>query len=251
MYLHLKALMPNERFIYYADTANVPYGNKSGDEILLLTLQAVARLCKRGCKLIVIACNSASAHALNALRERCTVPIVGLVPAVKPACALTQHQRIAVLATRATLNGHLLNEVIDQIATPAGVVVHKHFEPTLVPWVESGMPIDSEVANLLIEQMHTWLNDGVDTVVLGCTHYPFFKDFLQKEIGSHHLPIILIDSGVAIAERVAFLLKQHALTAPAQEPTPLCLYATDQNSLAQTWVIAERLVGKHITLWRA
>lgn len=118
VYRHLKAILPNERFIYYADTANVPYGNKSADEILLLTLQAVARLCKRGCKLIVIACNSASANALPTIRKRCSVPIVGLVPAVKPACAKTQTNKIAVLATRATLSGHLLNDVIDEVATP-------------------------------------------------------------------------------------------------------------------------------------
>lgn len=228
VYLHLQALMPNERFIYYADTANVPYGGKSGDEILLLTLQAVARLCKRGCKLIVIACNSASAHALKAVRERCTVPIVGLVPAVKPACMLTKTCQIAVLATRATLNGYLLNEVIDTIATPQGVTVHKHFEPTLVPWVEGGMPIDSQVANLLIKQTEQWAKQGVDVIVLGCTHYPFFKQFLQDYIDKEHLGIHLIDSGVAIAQRVAFLLKAHQINSTSihKNNEPLQLYAT-------------------------
>lgn len=230
VYLHLRALMPNERFIYYADTANVPYGNKSGDEILLLTLQAVARLCKRGCKLIVIACNSASAYALKALRERCNVPIVGLVPAVKPACALTKSGQIAVLATRATLNGHLLSEVISKVATPQGVQVHKHFEPMLVPWVESGMPIDSQVANLLIHQTQVWADMGVDVIVLGCTHYPFFKEFLQEFIKQEKLGIHLIDSGIAIAGRVDYLLKMHQISSTAiHENNYLQLYATSIN----------------------
>ncbi len=226
VYLHLKELMPNERFIYYADTANVPYGGKSGDEILLLTLQAVARLCKRGCKLIVIACNSASAHALKTVRERCSVPIVGLVPAVKPACALTKTRQIAVLATRATLNGHLLNDVIDEIATPQGVVVHKHFEPTLVPWVERGMPIDSQVANLLIRQTKSWADEGVDVIVLGCTHYPFFKTFLSDYINQQNLGIHLIDSGIAIAHRVKSLLDFFNIASQTPNASPFQLYAT-------------------------
>lgn len=228
VYLHLKEIMPNERFIYYADTANVPYGDKSGDEILLLTLQAVARLCKRGCKLIVIACNSASAHALKTLRGRCSVPIVGLVPAVKPACHLTKTHQIAVLATRATLNGQLLNEVINDIAVLSGVLVHKHFEPALVPWVENGMPIDSQVAGLLIKQIKQWAENGVDVVVLGCTHYPFFKEFLQEYIKSERLNIHLIDSGRAIAERVKYLLQMYQINSDNthRHDEPLQLYAT-------------------------
>ncbi len=230
VYQHLRQLLPNERFIYYADTKNVPYGNKSGDEILLLTLQAVARLCKRGCKLIVIACNSASAYALTAIRQRCSVPVVGLVPAVKPACKLTQTKKIAVLATKATLNGYLLNEVINEVAIPNGVTVFKHFEPSLVPWVEQGMPIDSQVANLLIHQTHLWAKAGVDVVVLGCTHYPFFKSFLQDEINKKNLAITLVDSGFAIAQRVQSLLKIFNIASQeipnlTQNP-PLQLYAT-------------------------
>ena len=230
VYQHLRQLLPNERFIYYADTKNVPYGNKSGDEILLLTLQAVARLCKRGCKLIVIACNSASAYALTAIRQRCSVPVVGLVPAVKPACKLTQTKKIAVLATKATLNGYLLNEVINEVAIPNGVTVFKHFEPSLVPWVEQGMPIDSQVANLLIYQTHLWAKAGVDVVVLGCTHYPFFKSFLKDEINKKNLAITLVDSGFAIAQRVQSLLKIFNIASQeipnlTQNP-PLQLYAT-------------------------
>jgi len=230
VYQHLRQLLPNERFIYYADTKNVPYGNKSGDEILLLTLQAVARLCKRGCKLIVIACNSASAYALTAIRQRCSVPVVGLVPAVKPACKLTQTKKIAVLATKATLNGYLLNEVINEVAIPNGVTVFKHFEPSLVPWVEQGMPIDSQVASLLIHQTHLWAKAGVDVVVLGCTHYPFFKSFLQDEINKKNLAITLVDSGFAIAQRVQSLLKIFNIASQeipnlTQNP-PLQLYAT-------------------------
>lgn len=233
---HLVALMPNERYIYYADTKNVPYGDKSSEEILFLTLQAVDWLCKQGCKLIVIACNSASAHALSALRERCSVPIVGLVPAVKPACQLSQTKQIAVLATKATLHGRLLGEVIDTAATPNGITVHKHFEPRLVPWVESGMPIDHHVADLLIDQARQWYDDGIDVIVLGCTHYPFFKAFLQAWIDKNALSMTLIDSGEAIALRVRSLLELfNTRQSAAVPPSPVHFYASQfHNSVAQT-----------------
>lgn len=227
VYRHLKALLPNEQFIYYADTANVPYGNKSADEILLLTLQATERLCQRGCKLIVIACNSASANALPAIRKRCCVPIVGLVPAVKPACIKTHTKHIAVLATHATLSGCLLNDVIQEVAIPKGITVHKHFEPMLVPWVEGGMPINSCVADLLIKQVRDWASEGVDVVVLGCTHYPFFRGFLQEYIDANHLAVSLIDSGAAIAQRVKSLLYDHKINAQLPKCLPLTLYASD------------------------
>ncbi|MDO4896968.1 MAG: glutamate racemase [Moraxella sp.] len=243
VYLHLKDALPNEHFIYYADTANVPYGGKSGDEILLLTLQAVARLCKRGCKLIVIACNSASAHALHAVRKRCAVPIVGLVPAVKPACIITKTHQIAVLATRATLDGHLLNDVIDDVATPQGVVVHKHFEPALVPWVESGMPTDGQVATWLTAQTKQWADDGIDVVVLGCTHYPFFRKFLQDYIDKQQLNITLMDSGRAIAQRVSYLLTAYQLnnTSTDNSGQSFKLYATRLND--ETLQIIKNLTG--------
>lgn len=226
VYLHLKALMPNERFIYHADTANVPYGDKLGDEILFLTLKAVSQLCQWGCKLIVIACNSASAYALNAVRGQCDVPIVGLVPAVKPACHLTHTQKIAVLATQVTLNAQLLNDVIDDVATPQGIVVYKHFEPMLVPWVENGMPIDSQVVHLLIKQTKQWADMGVDVIVLGCTHYPFFKGFLSSYLQKENLAVHLIDSGLAVAQRVKSLLDLFHMASSTPNTTPMQLYAT-------------------------
>lgn len=246
VYTHLHAKLPYERFLYYADTAHVPYGDKPANKIAHLSDQAVGWLVGHGAKLVVVACNSASAHALDELRAKYHVPIVGLVPAIKPACAITQSKKIAVLATKATLTGNLLQAVIDEYATPSGVRVYKHFEPRLVGWVEGGMPIDHEVASLLIKQMYAWLDEGIDTLVLGCTHYPFFRGFLQSEIDKHALPMTLIDSGVAIAERVAFLLNHHKLLSSTQTKTHLTLHATNASTFAQTLIIAERLIGRSI-----
>ncbi|OOS05374.1 glutamate racemase [Moraxella cuniculi DSM 21768] len=243
VFRHLQQLMPNERYVYYADTQNIPYGSKSGDEILFLTLQAVDWLCQQGCKLIVIACNSASAHALTAVRSHCSVPIVGLVPAVKPACQISQNKQIAVLATQATLQGRLLAQVIDEVATPNAIIVHKHFEPMLVPWVELGMPIDHQVADLLIEQMQVWHSQGVDVVVLGCTHYPFFRQFLQEWIDSHAVNMTLLDSGAAIAERVKSLLDFFGIKSSHHQPADVVLTFYASSMAGDVANTAQRLAG--------
>ncbi|WP_261863758.1 glutamate racemase [Psychrobacter sp. JCM 18900] len=175
VYLHLAQQLPTERYVYYADTLNVPYGNRDSEDIEALTLKAVEWLHKQGCKLIVIACNSASAYALDTAR-RCYphIPIVGLVPALKPAVLASKSAHVAVLATKATLNGTLLNDVIINFAKPNNTVVTKYFDPQLVPWVEAGMSEQDETAERLRQQVRVFANAGVDQLVLGCTHYPFF-----------------------------------------------------------------------------
>ncbi|MBP2279897.1 glutamate racemase [Psychrobacter sp. PL19] len=214
VYLHVAQQLPAERYIYYADTLHVPYGDRDSQEIEVLTLIAVEWLSQQGCKLIVIACNSASAYALDAAR-RCypQLLIVGLVPALKPAVLASKSGHVAVLATKATLNGTLLNQVIENIAQPNQTTVTKYFDPQLVPWVEAGMPENSETAQRLRQQLTEFARNGVDQLVLGCTHYPFFKPFLLQEIKERQLSIQVIDSGQAIAERVKELLIKNQLMA--------------------------------------
>lgn len=209
VYLHLKQQLPDEQYLYYADTLNVPYGPRSSTEIKELTLIAVDWLVAAGCKLIVIACNSASAHALQIARQRYpAIPIVGLVPALKPAVLNSSSKSVAVLATKATLDGELLNTVISDYALPAQVNVVKWFDPSLVPWVEAGMPTESETPERLKAQLKSFAQQKVDYLVLGCTHYPFFRDFVTTQIAAENLGIKVVDSGAAIAARVKTLLQQ-------------------------------------------
>lgn len=209
VYLHLKQQLPNENYLYYADTLNVPYGPRSSAEIKALTLIAVDWLVAAGCKLIVIACNSASAHALPHARQKHPhIPIVGLVPALKPAVLNSSSKNVAVLATKATLDGELLNTVISDYALPANVNVVKWFDPNLVPWVEAGMPLDSETPERLKRQLKSFAEQRVDHLVLGCTHYPFFREFVLAEVENENLGIKVVDSGAAIAARVKALLQQ-------------------------------------------
>ena len=212
VYQHLQAQLPYERVIYFADTLNVPYGNRSAQDIVRLTELAVSWLVHAGCKLIVIACNSASAYALERVRTLYpAVPIVGLVPALKPAVLASQNKQVAVLATRATLEGELLARVINEYATPHAVKVIKYFDADLVPWVEAGMPTDAPPAKRLREMLNVWTGQGVDFLVLGCTHYPFFRPFLEQEIFHKNYNLRIVDSGKAIADRVVSLLKQHKM----------------------------------------
>lgn len=218
VYLHLKQQLPDEQYLYYADTLNVPYGPRSSAEIKELTLIAVDWLVASGCKLIVIACNSASAHALQIVRQKYpTIPIVGLVPALKPAVLNSSSKSVAVLATKATLDGELLNTVISDYALPAQVNVVKWFDPNLVPWVEAGMPIQSETPERLKAQLKSFAQQKVDHLVLGCTHYPFFREFVMAQIADENLGIKVVDSGAAIAARVKTLLQQSQSLAVAKQ----------------------------------
>ena len=264
VYLHLAQQLPAERYIYYADTLNVPYGNRESDDIESLTLKAVEWLYNKGCKLIVIACNSASAYALDTAR-RCypQLPIVGLVPALKPAVLSSKSGHVAVLATKATLNGTLLNDVIVNFANPNGIVVTKYFDPQLVPWVEVGMPVQDETAQRLRQQLQAFANEGIDHIVLGCTHYPFFKSFLLDEIAQQQLSIKVVDSGQAIAERVKQLLDDNRLLTAVIDQTsmqhlsavdktnvdirqPLTFHATKYSD--RLGALIERLLGKEVVL---
>ena len=261
VYLHLAEQLPAERYVYYADTLHVPYGNRDSEDIEALTLTAVEWLYQQGCKLIIIACNSASAYALDTAR-RCypLLPIVGLVPALKPAVFASKSSHVAVLATKATLNGMLLKEVITAIATPSHTLVTKYFDPQLVPWVEAGMPENCETAQRLRQQLQIFAKNGVDQLVLGCTHYPFFKAFLLDEITQQQLSIQVVDSGQAIAERVKQLLVANQLSAllddraeeidnreAGQESRPpLTFYATKYDD--KLVMLVQRLLGKETRL---
>ncbi len=264
VYLHLAQQLPAERYVYYADTLNVPYGNRDSEDIEALTLTAVEWLYQQGCKLIVMACNSASAYALEKAR-RCypQLLIVGLVPALKPAVLASESGLVAVLATKATLNGSLLNDVIDKIATPNHTEVIKYFDPQLVPWVEAGMPEQNATAERLRQQLQVFANDGVDQLVLGCTHYPFFKPFLLDEIAKQQLTMQVVDSGQAIAERVKQLLVMNQLSACAHDKPednysnidkktnvdikhPLTFYATRYDDKLS--ILIQRLLGKETIL---
>ncbi|MFV5492374.1 glutamate racemase [Acinetobacter sp. ASP199] len=202
--------LPNERFVYYADTANVPYGPREDQDIRELTAQAIEWLYRKGCKAAVVACNTASAFSLDYLRAHYgeSFPIIGLVPALKPAVLATQSKTVAVLATPATFRGQLIKDVMTRFAGPAGVNVIPVTCLDLVPFVEAGEQMSSACLATLTNILQPVVDQGADYLVLGCTHYPFLKSSIQYIFGHK---MTLIDSGLAVARQTARILIKNEL----------------------------------------
>jgi glutamate racemase len=237
----LRRLLPHEAIVYFADTANCPYGPRPMAEIQALTEAATAFLLARGAKLVVVACNTASAAGLGPVRARygAQVPIVGLVPAVKPAVALTRSGTIGVLATPGTLRGDLLRDVIAQHATPAGVQVIGTPGTGLVEAVESGALDTPATRALLAEALGPMLAAGADVLVLGCTHYPFLRPAIHAVAGPG---LTIVDSGDGVARRTAAVLDEHGLRHPTAAPGRLALYTSGDP--AQAGPIMARLLAE-------
>ncbi len=202
--------LPEESLIYLGDGKNCPYGSLSEERIRELAEKAVGELIERGCKMVVVACNTATAAAINHLREKFSfLPIVGLEPAVKPACQLSRSGRVAVLATERSLQSEKLRMAVERYATDVEVIkaVGRGFVEAVEQCEEQSEATEkmvSEVVEPLIEQ-------GADVIVLGCTHYPFLKGVLRRVVGSRDVRII--DSGEAVEKRVESLLDRYSLRA--------------------------------------
>ncbi len=203
----LRLMLPGEAFVYLADTAHVPYGGRSEAEVRALTATCLDWLHAQGCRGAVVACNTASAFSLDFLRRRYgpAFPVVGLVPALKPAVAATTSGTVAVLATPVTLRGEKLAEVIEAFAAPAGVKVLKLSHPDLVPLVEAGQADSRRARETLREVLAPAAEAGADQLVLGCTHFPFLAGSIRAEFGE---TFALLDSGAAVARRTRAVLGQ-------------------------------------------
>ncbi|HZQ37130.1 MAG TPA: glutamate racemase [Dehalococcoidia bacterium] len=209
----LQSLLPHESLLYFADQANFPYGPRPGGEVEALALDAGRRLVARGVKLVVVACNTASSAALPLLRERLGVPVVGIEPAVKPACAVTRTGRVGVLATAGTVQGTALAALVDRVA--AGVEVIRAPAPGLVDLVERG-ELDSAEARARVAAALRPLRDaGVDVVALGCTHFAFLKPLVQDCLGPGAL---VLEPAAAVARQAARVLRDRGLDGSGGEP---------------------------------
>jgi glutamate racemase len=210
--------LPQERFVYFADTAHVPYGPRDADDIRQLTAQAIEWLYRQGCKIAVVACNSASAFSLDYLRDHYgeRFPIIGLVPALKPAVLQSKTKKVAVLATPATFRGQLIKDVITGFAEPAHVEVFAFTCLELVPYVEADQANSQQCRETLRQLLDPAVEQGVDYLVLGCTHYPFLKHSLEHLYGER---LTLIDSGLAVARQTSRVLIKHGLLAQVADST--------------------------------
>lgn len=235
--------LPNEQIVYYADTAFVPYGSRPDHEIRQLTARGIEWLYRQGCKMAVVACNTASAFSLDDLREYYgeSFPIVGLVPALKPAVLQSQSKVVAVLATPATFRGQLIKDVIHHFALPSGVQVIPVTCLELVPLIEAGQQMNQQCLDLLRQTLTPVIDQGADYLVLGCTHYPFLKDAIHFLFGNR---LTLIDSGVPVARQTARILIKHQLLCEKKRTGHLRIacYVSGQE------VEASRKVIQHLML---
>ncbi|MCH7395625.1 glutamate racemase [Acinetobacter dispersus] len=241
--------LPNEQIIYYADTAHVPYGARSDQEIRQLTAKAIEWLYRQGCKIAVVACNTASAFSLDYLRDHYgeRFPIVGLVPALKPAVIQTQSKVVAVLATPATFRGQLIKDVIAKFAEPAGVNVLTVTNLELVPFVEAAQEMSPACLKVLQQILEPVVEQGADYLVLGCTHYPFLKQAIHQIFAEK---LKLIDSGQAVARQTTYILIKNGLLCDKlrHNITRIECYVSGNNAVALQPVL-QHLIPEQLT-WK-
>jgi glutamate racemase len=205
--------LPHEDFVYFGDTARFPYGERSPAELEAFALELAERLVGDGAKLLVVACNSATAAALPALRESLAerVPIVAVVdPEARLASVASRSRRVGLLATAATVASGAYGRALARFAPDASL--HAVACPELAPLIQAGDEVDARVMALVEEYCAPLRRAEVDTVILGCTHYPLVRPMLQRELGRG---VTLVSSGQAIAEAVEGELERDALTGPA------------------------------------
>ncbi|MCL6478584.1 MAG: glutamate racemase [Peptococcaceae bacterium] len=208
----IRRLLPGEDIIYYADSAYCPYGVRPPAEIVSRSVKICDFLLGQGAKALVVACNTASAAGLDTYRQKYDVPIVGMEPAIKPAAAATRNGRVGVLATGVTLSGNRFSSLLERYCN--GAEVFSQPCPGLVELVESGRHDSPEAAILLNKYIAPLKDRGVDTIVLGCTHYPFLKDLVRSIAG----PLItVIDTGEAVARQVLRVLEANGLLSPGDK----------------------------------
>ncbi len=233
----VRARLPNENLVYLADQAHVPYGSRSLAEVRKFSEGITRCLISRDAKLVVVACNTASAAALHHLRKIFPrVSFVGMEPAVKPAAESTHSGVVGVLATPATFQGQLYASVIERFAH--GVRVLQDTCPGLVMEIDRGNLDTAQVYAILEGALKPMLEEGIDTVVLGCTHFPFVIPVIESIVGPG---VRVIDPSPAIARQVERLLEENNLLSQSPEKGQVEYYSTGDPGQMQ--VLLPRLAG--------
>src|SRR3990170_1805821 len=234
----IRPQLPQEDIVFFADQAHVPYGARRREEVRALSEGISEFLLLQGVKLIVVACNTASAAALHHLRGlHPETPFVGMEPAVKPAVLATRTQRVGVLATPTTFQGELFASVVERFA--AGIEVLEQTLPGLVECIEAGDLTGPETRRILEIGLKPLIARGVDTIVLACTHYPFVIPLIRELIGPQ---VQVIDPSPAIARQAARLLNERGLVNPGtiRGSVTYCTSGDPERLVA----MAQRLIGE-------
>lgn len=220
-------LLPNEKTIYLADSRNAPYGQKSKEEIIALSIKNTEFLLKLNCKLIVVACNTATTNAIEELREKYDVPFIGIEPAIKPAVTHSKTQIIGILATQGTLNSALFNKSTEKYQNTKIIEQVGH---GLVQLIENGDINSPEMTKLLQSYLNPMIEANIDYLVLGCSHYPYLIPQIKKILPEH---IQIIDSGEAVAKQTQKILQEKIGFSSAEDGEPVFYTNTSSKVLSE------------------
>ncbi|HET9493105.1 MAG TPA: glutamate racemase [Chloroflexia bacterium] len=242
----LRRTLPHEDIVYFGDNAYVPYGGRPDEWLRARSNEITRFLLDQGVKVVVVACNTASAAGLEHLRARYSLPIVGLVPAVKPAVAATRTGTVGVLATRATMRGRLLSDVIERFAAPVGVEVVTVAPEGLVEAVERGDLDTEDTADAVRRAIGPMIARGADAIVLGCTHYPYLGPLIRVAAGDG---VRIIDAGEGVARQTERVLAARNLLTSSTAPGSLTVYTSADPDTVRP--LAHRLVGEPVEVVRA
>ena len=237
----IRNVLPDESIIYFGDTARVPYGNKSPELIKEYSLQIADFLLERGAKIIVVACNTATALALETLQDKLEIPVIGVVmPGVDSALKLSQNNRIGVIGTISTINSGVYETELK--INNRSIAVASSACPLFVPLAEEGW-INELATKLIAEKYLEPINKAnVDTLILGCTHYPLLKEVIQEAVSAK---IKLVDSAQAMAIVTAKLLTNDGLLNDQKTKGDLKLFVSDLPARFET--VASRFLGEKIS----
>lgn len=227
-------LLPNENTIYLADSANAPYGIKGKQAIIDLSVKNTEYLINQGCKLIVVACNTATTNAISLLRKNYKIPFIGIEPAIKPAALNSKTKAIGILATKGTLTSELFSTTTGLYAH--GLQVIEQVGEGLVELIEMGQVNSEEIKMLLKEYLKPMLEANIDYLVLGCTHYPYLIPLLVDMLPKN---IKIIDSGEAVARQTKAVLEKHHLL-NTQTTKSINTFFTNGNPKVLTGILDNR-----------
>ena len=208
----INTLLPLENTIYLSDSKNAPYGDKSKQAIINLAIKNTEYLLEKDCKIIVVACNTATTNAIKILRENYNIPFIGIEPAIKPAALKTKTNTIGILATEGTLNSELFEKTSSAINQK--IIRKEIIGKGLVELIEAGKLYSTEMTDLLSYYINPLIKADVDCLVLGCTHYPYLIPQIRKLVGDK---IQIIDSGEAVAKQTKAILEMHGLANNSKE----------------------------------
>ncbi|MEQ3498605.1 glutamate racemase [Tenacibaculum sp. SSH1-16] len=222
-------LLPKENTIYLSDSKNAPYGQKSTQEIVNLSIKNTEFLIDKGAKIIVVACNTATTNAIEYLRANYKIPFIGIEPAIKPASLQTQTGTIGILATKGTLNSALFEKTTSSLNDQINII--EQVGEGLVELIENGNIYSNKMTLLLKKYLTPMLDKKCDYIVLGCTHYPYLLPQIQKITGKN---VKIIDSGEAVARQVKNVLLQQNLLNNSNEVTENTFYINKEADVLKS-----------------